>query len=30
MLNYWGDDDATNKSIENGWMKSGDMAVIDD
>lgn len=29
MLNYWGDEHATKKSIEQGWMKSGDMGVID-
>ena len=29
MLNYWGDEHATTKSIENGWMKSGDLGVLD-
>ncbi len=29
MLNYWGDEQATNSSILDGWMKSGDMGVID-
>ncbi len=30
MINYWGDENATQKSIEDGWMKSGDMGVIDE
>lgn len=30
MLNYWGDDNATKNSIQDGWMKSGDMGVIDE
>ena len=30
MLNYWGDEEATNKSIEAGWMKSGDLGVLDE
>lgn len=30
MLNYWGDEVATNQSIENGWMKSGDLGIIDE
>ena len=29
MLNYWGDENATKNSIENGWMKSGDLGIID-
>ena len=30
MLNYWGDEQATKKSIEQGWMKSGDLGVLDE
>ena len=30
MLNYWGDQKATNQSIEEGWMKSGDLGVVDE
>jgi acyl-CoA synthetase (AMP-forming)/AMP-acid ligase II len=30
MTEYWGDRSATKKSIEDGWMKSGDIAVIDE
>lgn len=30
MLEYWGDKAATEKSIVDGWMKSGDMGVIDE
>ena len=30
MLNYWGDEYSTSKSIEGGWMKSGDLGVIDE
>jgi long-subunit acyl-CoA synthetase (AMP-forming) len=29
MIEYWGDKKATEKSIEDGWMKSGDLAVLD-
>lgn len=30
MLNYWADQIATKNSIEDGWMKSGDLGVIDE
>jgi long-subunit acyl-CoA synthetase (AMP-forming) len=30
MLNYWEDEHSTRNSIEDGWMKSGDLGVIDD
>ena len=30
MLNYWGDEQSTSKSIEDGWMKSGYWGVIDE
>ena len=30
MLNYWADQTATKNSIEDGWMKSGDLGVIDE
>lgn len=31
MLGYWGDDETTNQSIDNnGWMHTGDIAVIDE
>lgn len=30
MIEYWGDKNATQKSIEDGWMKSGDLGVIDE
>lgn len=30
MTEYWGDRSATKKSIEDGWMKSGDIGVIDE
>lgn len=30
MIEYWGDKKSTEKSIEDGWMKSGDMAVLDE
>lgn len=30
MLNYWGDEEATSKSIESGWMRSGDLGVLDE
>lgn len=30
MLNYWGDDHATTNSILDGWMKSGDLGVLDE
>lgn len=29
MRGYWGDDDKTAESIRDGWMRSGDLAVID-
>ena len=29
MKGYWNDDEATQSSIENGWMKTGDLATID-
>ena len=28
MLNYWNDEASTVRSIEDGWMKSGDMGVL--
>jgi fatty-acyl-CoA synthase len=30
MLGYWGDEEKTAAVIEDGWMHSGDLAVIDD
>lgn len=30
MLNYWGDENATQNSIDSGWMRSGDLGVIDE
>ena len=30
MIEYCGDKKATQRSIENEWMKSGDMAVLDE
>ena len=30
MKGYWNNESATKDSIENGWMKSGDLAVIDE
>jgi fatty-acyl-CoA synthase len=29
MLKYWDDEEKTRESIEEGWMKSGDLAVLD-
>ena len=29
MLGYWGDETATKNSIVDGWMRSGDMGVLD-
>lgn len=29
MLGYWGDEAATKKSIVDGWMKTGDVGVLD-
>lgn len=29
MLGYWDDVKATESSIEDGWMKSGDIAIMD-
>lgn len=29
MLRYWGDDKTTKESIVDGWMKSGDIGVLD-
>ena len=29
MKGYWNDTEATQSSIENGWMKTGDLATID-
>jgi fatty-acyl-CoA synthase len=31
MIGYWGDDEATNRAIDaDGWMHTGDLAVMDD
>jgi fatty-acyl-CoA synthase len=29
MIGYWDDEDATRKSIVDGWMKTGDIGVMD-
>ena len=30
MLNYWNDESASKKSMEDGWMKSGDLGVMNE
>lgn len=30
MIGYWGDEEATKKSIVDGWMKTGDIGVLDE
>jgi fatty-acyl-CoA synthase len=30
MLGYWGQDDKTAEAIVDGWMRTGDLAVMDD
>lgn len=30
MLGYWNDADATGRKIQNGWLRTGDLAAIDD
>ncbi len=30
MLGYWNDDDATRKVLKNGWLHTGDIAVMDE
>ncbi len=29
MHGYWGDDAATRQAVADGWMKSGDLGVMD-
>ena len=30
MLNYWNDQEANKRSISDGWMKSGDLGVMNE
>ena len=30
MIGYWADEEATKKSMKDGWMKTGDVGVMDE
>ncbi len=30
MIGYWADEEATKKSMVDGWMKTGDVGVMDE